>query len=72
MENQIIGPNSFSFKGVDWGKVGAGALVAMAGALLTYLTQWISGQDFGNYTTTIMAVFTILANIARKFISNNA
>lgn len=70
--NKVIGPTSFTFKGIDWGKVGAGALVAIAGALLTYFSQWISGTDFGSYTTIVMAVWTVIANIARKWISDNA
>ena len=71
MENKIIGETSFTFKGVNWGKVGAGALVAVAGALLTYGSEWISGQNFGDYTPVVMSIWTIIANLVRKFISNN-
>lgn len=71
MENKIIGETSFTFKGVNWGRVGAGALVAMAGALLTYATNWITGQDFGEYTPIIMSIWTIIANLVRKWVSQN-
>jgi hypothetical protein len=70
MNQSTIGPESFTFRGVNWGKVGAGALVAVAGALLTYISSWLTGQNFGEYTPVIMAVWTTLANIARKWFSS--
>lgn len=50
----------------DWLKVGKGAGVAAAGAALTYLTAWATGQDFGAFTPVIMAVLSVLANVVRK------
>ncbi len=70
-DTKIIGPTSFTFKGINWGKVGAGALVAVAGALLTYGTQWVTGQDFGQYTPLVMTVWTIISNVVRKWTSQN-
>lgn len=70
MNEQTIGPTSFSFQGINWGKVGAGALVAIVGALLTYITSWVAGGDFGSLTPIVVGVWTILANIARKWTSN--
>jgi hypothetical protein len=67
----VIGPTSFSFVGINWSKVGMGALVAVAGALLTYATSWITGQDFGSYTTVVMGIWTVIANIVRKWVSDN-
>jgi len=46
-----------------------GAGIAAAGALLTYVTQWVSGADFGSYTPLIVAVWSIVANAGRKFIT---
>jgi uncharacterized membrane protein len=69
--NNVLGPTSFTFKGINWGKVAAGAGVAVAAALLTYISTWINGQSFGDYTTIVMAVWTVIANIARKWISDN-
>lgn len=68
--NNTIGPTSFSFKGIHWGKVGAGALVAVVGALLTYLTSWIAGENFGAYTPIIVGIWTIIANVGRKWVSD--
>ena len=67
---QTIGPGSFSFKGINWGKVGVGALVAVVGALLTYVSQWVSGLDFGASTPIVMAVLTIATNVVRKWVSD--
>ena len=69
-DNQTIGPTSFTFAGINWGRVGAGALVAVVGALLTYGTAWVTGENFGSYTPIVVGVWTIVANIARKWTSN--
>ena len=69
--NNVIGPTSFSFKGIAWGKVAAGAGVAVAGALLTYVSGWIVKVDFGTYTPIVMTVWTVIANLARKWVSDN-
>lgn len=50
-----------------WVKVGKGALVAGAGAVMTYLATWASGQDFGAATPVIMAALSVVANIIRKY-----
>lgn len=46
--------------------VARGAAVAAAGAALTYLTQWVSGQDFGVYTPLVAAGLAVLTNVVRK------
>lgn len=50
-------------------KVLRGAAIAAAGAVLTYLSQWISGADFGVYTPTVVAVWSIVVNLLRKWLS---
>ena len=70
MQEQTIGDSSFSFKGINWNKVGAGALVAVVGALLTYITSWVTGENFGTYTPVIVAIWTTIANIGRKWVSS--
>lgn len=49
-------------------KVGKGALIAMAGALLTYLAQWASSTNFGEYTPIVVAVVSVLVNFGRKLL----
>lgn len=58
----------FELNLVDWKSIGMGALKVMLGALLTYLTQTISGFDFGIYTPVVMWVSTTLINIGWKFV----
>lgn len=55
----------------DLKKIGVGALVAVAGALLTYLTEAITQIDWGEMTPVIMALWSVLANVARKALTNN-
>lgn len=57
----------WSFVGVDWGKIGRGALVAIAGAILTYGTQVVADTDFGSWTPMVAAGWAIVVNLLRKF-----
>jgi len=52
--------------GIDWKKLAKGAGIALAGALLTYISAWLTGQDFGTATPVIVAGFSLLANFVRK------
>lgn len=52
----------------DLTKLGIGALVAVGGALLTYLADTIPGVDFGVYTPVVVAIASILINAGRKFL----
>lgn len=46
--------------------VAKGAGIAAAGAVLTYLTQWTSGTDFGAAGPVVAAVLAVLVNVVRK------
>lgn len=50
-------------------KVAKGAAIAAVGAVLTYVTQWVSGADFGSYTPAVVAGWSIAANALRKLVS---
>lgn len=54
----------------DLKKVAIGAGVAAAGAALTYLSEWVTNTDFGVWTGVVVAAWSVLANAARKFLSN--
>lgn len=60
----------FSLNKSDLQKIGTGALIAISGALLTYLTKVIADIDFGVYTPVAVAIFSVLANAGRKFIAD--
>lgn len=63
--------NFLSLNKEDFKRIGMGAAVAVTGALLTYLSQVITTIDFGAYTPIIMAVWSAVANIVRKWLTNN-
>jgi len=44
-----------------------GAAIAATGAVLTYATQWLTGQDFGPYQPVAVAVLSVATNIFRKW-----
>jgi hypothetical protein len=62
----------FKLTKTDLVKVGKGVLVAIAGAALTYLTEWAASMDFGSYTPVIVAGLSIMANIVRKWSTPSA
>lgn len=52
-------------------KVLRGASIAAAGAILTYLSEFVAGHDFGEWTPLVTAFFSILTNIVRKLAVRN-
>ena len=62
----------FKLTKTDLTKVGKGVLVALAGATLTYLTEWAANTDFGSYTPVIVAALSILTNVVRKWSTPSA
>ncbi|NTU69324.1 hypothetical protein HGB13_00630 [bacterium] len=58
----------FTFSKENLIKIAKGAGIAMGGALLTYLAQFISSTDFGIYTPVVVALGGILINAGREFL----
>ena len=58
----------FKFDKITMIKIAKGAGIALAGALLTYLTEYLSGTDFGEFTPIIVGVWSIAVNAAREFL----
>ena len=61
-----VGLNKF-----DWKSAAKGLLIALAGAALTYLANWIKLVDFGTYTPMVTALAAVLFNIALKALDGN-
>ena len=59
----------YSLNAVDWKKILIGAGVAVAGALLTYGTDIVTKLEPGVWTPVIVAVWSIVANVVRKWIA---
>jgi hypothetical protein len=55
----------------DFKKIGKGAIIAVVGALMTYLTQVITTIDFGAYTPIVVAFWGIVVNTVDKYLRNN-
>lgn len=53
-------------------KILKGAVIAAAGAGLTYASEWVSGQDFGVFTPAVVAVASTAVNALRKLIFADA
>lgn len=73
-----MGSKPFSLAVFDWGKIGRGALVALAGLFLTYIIPTVTGLTYvinlpgGALDLTPFAIvfWQVVANIARKFVSD--
>ena len=67
MNSKLLKLDSF-----DWKKVGKGLLIALFGAILTYLTDLIPTIDFGVWTPMVMAFWSIVVNIVQKLLTNSS
>lgn len=56
---------------IDWKKILTGALMAGVGAGLTYLLEFVGTINFGDLAPVATALFGILANVLRKWITTN-
>ena len=56
---------------IDWKKGLTGLGIALAGATMTYLSDFILTIDFGVYTPIVMAFWSFVANLVRKFIASH-
>ncbi|MBI5071659.1 hypothetical protein HZB93_02065 [Candidatus Falkowbacteria bacterium] len=53
---------------VDWKKVLTGLGIALVGAAMTYISGWITGVDFGAWTPLVVAGWSAITNLVRKFL----
>jgi hypothetical protein len=54
---------------IDWKKIGKGALIAIGGAAIVFLTDTIPGLDWGAWTPLVIAGCSIGINFIRKLIT---
>lgn len=59
----------FTLNTEDWKRIAIGALIAGAGAVLTFLAENLGNMNFGEYTPVVVAGLSILINILRKLLS---
>ena len=62
---------AYSFDLTTLKKIVKGAWIAVGGAAMVALLQYISGLDFGNNSAIVGAVCAILINVVREYIKGN-
>lgn len=63
-----MGSKRFTLNMNDVWKLLKGMVIAALGAILTYLMQWATSTDFGEFTPAIVAVVSVLVNVIRKWL----
>lgn len=53
----------------DWKKILIGSGIAATGAVLTYGTSLVANTNFGEWTPVVVAAWSIVANIVRKWLA---
>lgn len=66
------GSKAFSLNYDDIIKVSKGAALAGMGAAITYLAEWASGTDFGEWTPIVVAAAAVAVNLFRKWVADNS
>lgn len=64
---KVEGSPKGSLNSNDWKKIGKGAMIALAGAALTFLAELIPGLDFGKYTLIVVPMLSVLVNAGLKW-----
>lgn len=44
--------------------------VAVAGTVITFLAQWITQTDFGQWTTLVVPVVSFILEMGRRYLTN--
>ena len=76
MKKEIPGSPEFNISKAELAAVGRGLLVATGGAVLTYLTAWLTSTNFTitidgnilNLTPLVVAGWSVVVNFMRKYI----
>ena len=69
---KVKGSKPFELSKADLIKLGTGLGIAVSGAALTYLSQFMASTDFGVYTPVIVAGWGVVVNIVRKYLKDNS
>lgn len=67
-----MGSKPFTLNREDLERIGIGLAVAVSGAAITYLAEWVASTDFGSATPIVVALSGVLVNAARKWIKDNS
>jgi len=64
------GSKRYSLNREDLKRIAVGASVAIGGAALTYLSDVIPNIDWGEATPIVVAAFSVLVNMIRKWMTD--
>ena len=62
----------FSLDGADLRKLGTGFLVALVGAVATFLSETATSIDFGMWSPFVSMAIGVVVNAIRKWIADNS
>ncbi len=69
---------AFSLNAIDWRKIRTGALVALAGAIVSYVPLFMGftyvipiGRSYVDVTPFVVCAFSVLANVLREYIADH-
>jgi hypothetical protein len=65
------GSARFELDLIDLKKIGKGAVIALLGASLTYGTTYFTNVNYGDLTPVWVAIWSIVANMGWKWISDH-
>jgi len=68
MVSKIVQTDQFSLSKYDWKSLAIGVGITATGAILTYILEWFTKQDFGTYGPIVMVFVTFIVNLVRKYI----
>lgn len=60
----------FKFTKEDIAPIARGLGIALLGATLTYVSQFVAKTNFGEWTPIIVAVWSVIVNATRKYIAD--
>jgi hypothetical protein len=61
----------YGFISKDFKSLAIGLGITLAGAALTYLTEYVTKTDFGQWTPIIVTVWALIVNTVKKYISES-
>ena len=70
MKKTIVVSPKWELIGKDFQSLAIGLGIALAGSALTYLSEYLSKANFGEWTPVVVALWSVVANTIRKFITD--
>lgn len=69
MKKSVVVSPKLKLIGKDLESLAMGLGITLAGAALTYITEWFAKADYGEATPIIVALWALIANTLRKVLT---